>query len=260
MYIKGIPLDAPLYEVESERGGEYWNCEGITVLFTVAGPVTDLLPEGLAPTADPPVGGVMFYRCGASTMGPYLEEMSFLLARTEGGKTGVYVPYIYVTTDVALAAGREAMGYPKKLADIRLTRWSDLVQGTLERPPGKRLVTVTMKPFDRLDAATREALVEDEVSVFTLRDMPGLDGHGGLTQLFESSFETRSRKDARGNDIVFTGPVSVTYDSPSVIDPVHNLQIREIIAGIYREFDAVLRPRDILRESYIPYKAMAEQH
>lgn len=52
----------------------------------------------------------------------------------------------------------------------------------------------------------------------------------------------------------------MSYDSPSVIDPVHNLQIGEVIAGIYREFDAVLKPRDILRESYIPYHAMAEQH
>ena len=260
MHIKGIPFDAPLYEVDNERGVEYWNCEGITVLFTVKGLVTALLPEGLAPAADPPVGGVIFNRYGTSVVGPYLEEISILQVRTEGGKTGFYVPYIYVTTDVALAAGREHLGFPKKLADISLTRWSDMVQGTLERPPGKRLITVTMKPFDRLDPATREALVEDEVSIFTLRHVPGLDGHGELTQLFESSFETRSRKDARGNDIVFTGPVSVTYDSPSVIDPVHNLQIGEIIAGVYREYDAVLRVRDILRESYIPYKAVAEQH
>jgi hypothetical protein len=59
MHIKGIPFDAPLYEVDNERGVEYWNCEGITVLFTVKGPVTALLPEGLAPAADPPVGGVI---------------------------------------------------------------------------------------------------------------------------------------------------------------------------------------------------------
>ena len=117
-----------------------------------------------------------------------------------------------------------------------------------------------MKPSGRLDPTTREALVKDEAPIFTVRHVPGLDGHGGLTQLFESSFETHGHKDARGNDILFTGPVSVTYDSPSVIDPVHNIQIGEIIAGIYREFDAVLKPRDILRESYIPYNAMAEQH
>src|SRR5512135_3279421 len=116
MHIKGVPFDAPLYEVDRERGWEYWNCEGITVLFTVKGPVTALLPEGLTPAADPPVGGVIFNRYGNCTAGPYLEEISILLVRTEGGKTGSYVPYIYVTTDVALAAGREAMGYPKKLA------------------------------------------------------------------------------------------------------------------------------------------------
>jgi len=134
--------------------------------------------------------------------------------RTEGGKTGLYVPYIYVTTDVALAAGREYMGFPKKLADISLTRWSDMVQGTLGRPPGKRLIIVTMKPFDRFDPATREALVKGQVSIFNARHVPGLDSRGGLTQLFESSFEMGLRKDARANDIVFTGPVSVTPAVP----------------------------------------------
>lgn len=102
--------------------------------------------------------------------------------------------------------------------------------------------------------------MSDERIAFTLRHVPGLDGHGGLTQLIATSMQTRSHKDARGNDIVFTGPVSLTYDSPSVIDPVHNLQVGEIIAGVYREYDGVLKPFEILRGSYIPYKTMAEQH
>ncbi len=258
MHAKGIPFDAPLFEVDTDRGQEYWNCEGTTVLFTVRGPVAALLPEGLALADDPPIGAVSFYRYGGSIFGPYLEVTSILRVRTESGLTGLYVPYIYVTTDVAMASGREGMGAPKKLAAIELTRWSDIVQGTLERPPGKRLITVTMKPFDRLDPALKEAFVSDERIVFTLRHVPGLDGHGGLTQLIATSMQTRSHKDARGNDIVFTGPVSLTYDSPSVIDPVHNLQVGEIIAGVYREYDGVLTRFEILRESYIPYKAMAE--
>lgn len=260
MHVRGIPFDAPLFEADSDRGVEYWNCEGITVLFTVKGPVRTLLPEGLVPAGDPPVGGVIFNRYGASTAGPYLEQISMIQVRTRHGETGIYIPYIYVTTDVALAGGREAFGFPKKLAAIELTRWSDIVQGTLERPPGKRLLTVTMKPFERMDRATRAMLVNDEVHTFTMRHLPGVDGHGGVTQLVSSSWHTLSHKDARGNEIVLTGPVSVTYDSPSVIDPVHKLEVGEIIAGVYREFDGVLKLREILSESHIPYRAVAEHH
>ncbi len=257
MHVKGIPFDAPLFDVDSEHGVEYWNCESLTVLFTVKGPIRALLPEGLAPAGDPPVGGVIFHRYGASTIGPHLEQITVLQVRTARGERGVYVPSIYSTTDVSVAGGREAFGYPEKLAAIELTRWSDLLQGTLERPPGKRLITVTMQPRDRVDSASRGMLVSDEVRTFSVRHLPGLDGHGGVTQLVSSVLQTRSHKDARGNEILFTGPVSLTYDSPSVIDPVHKLEVGEIIAGVYREFDAALRVRESMSESHVPYRAVA---
>jgi acetoacetate decarboxylase len=65
------------------------------------------------------------------------------------GEVGFYIPYIYVTNDAALAIGREWIGAPKKLAKIQLKKEYDVVQGTLERPSGKRLVTLTVKPNSR---------------------------------------------------------------------------------------------------------------
>ena len=53
--------------------------------------------------------------------------------------------------------------------------------------------------------------------------------------------------------------MSLAYNSPSVIGPVHNLRVGEIIVGMYGEIGAVLKPRQILRESYIPARAMAER-
>lgn len=38
------------------------------------------------------------------------------------GELYLYVPFIYVTTDAAMAAGREAGGWPKKIAEIDLKR------------------------------------------------------------------------------------------------------------------------------------------
>lgn len=252
MESKGIPLDAPLFEGDPGRGTEYWNCESIAAFFTLKSPVSALLPEGLTPAGDPPLGAVMFARYGGSVVGPYLEQLSLIQVQTEAGELGVYVPYIYVTTDVAMAGGREALGYPKKIAGIDITRWSDIVQGTLERPLGNRLITLTMRPNDRLDPGLEELLGQSPMSMFTVRHVPGLDGRGGLTQLIKSTVEIYTHKDARGKEIVFAGPASLTYNTPNVIDPVHNLEVGQVIAGVYREFDAVLRPAAVLRESFVP--------
>ena len=43
------------------------------------------------------------------------------------------MPYIYVTTDEALIAGREAAGWPKKIADITWERDGDRFPGSVTR-------------------------------------------------------------------------------------------------------------------------------
>lgn len=252
MEIKGIPFDAPLFEADPQRGTEYWNCESIAAFFTLKGSVTALLPQGLVPAADPPLAGVVFAKYGGSTVGPYLEEYSIIQVRTESGDEGVYVPYIYVTSDVAMAGGREALGYPKKLAGIELTRWSDIVQGTLERPLGNRLITLLIRPDDRLDPALEAVFGQSPINVYTVRHAPGVDGRGELTQVIRSVVETYPHKDARGKEIVFTGLTSLIYNSPSLIDPVHNLEVGQMIAGVYREFDAVLKFGSVLKEKFVP--------
>jgi hypothetical protein len=49
--------------------------------------------------------------------------------------------------------------------------------------------------------------------------------------------------------VLFVGPTSLTYDSPSVIDPVHNLAVGELLAGGFVEFDMKLGVTQILWET-----------
>ncbi|MCP3405589.1 acetoacetate decarboxylase family protein [Bradyrhizobium sp. CCGB01] len=58
--------------------------------------------------------------------------------------------------DAALASGREGLGATKKFAHFALTREGGLVQGTLERPASKRLLTITAQPDSRLRPAARQ--------------------------------------------------------------------------------------------------------
>jgi len=49
------------------------------------------------------------------------------------GQPIFYVPYIYVTNDSAMAAGREAAGFPKKIAEISIDRFGDRVDTYVQR-------------------------------------------------------------------------------------------------------------------------------
>ena len=244
---KGIPFDAPLYRLDDERGSVLIDGQSVTAVFTIASDIKRLLPKGLVPAADPPIGVVVIAHYGLSNFGPYLEQYSGIQVRDPSGETGYYIPYIYVTNDVAMAAGREHLGAPKKLAHIELVRDGDLIQGTLERPAGKRLLTLTAQPNTRISTAMRQML-PTRTNAYAVRHLPpiGEAGEGGVTQLVKWRSERTFRRDEKGEEVIFSGLVSLTYDFPSVIDPVHNLTIGQIVLGVYEEFDTKLQAVGLL--------------
>ena len=220
--IKGIPFDAPLYHGDKEHGGSLLNCQAVQAVFTIAD-VKHLLPQGLVSAADPPIGLVAILWYGESTVGSYLEQVSGIQVRDQGGETGFYIPYIYLTTnDAALASGREVFGAPKKFANIELVREGGLIQGTLERPAGRRLLTLTIQPNTRMTAAIRQ-MVLARSNFYSVRHLPPIAGKGGVTQLVKWYTERTFRRDERGDEVQFTGTVALTYDSPSATCPFRAL-------------------------------------
>jgi acetoacetate decarboxylase len=84
--------------------------------------------------------------------------------------------------------------------------------------------------------------------LYSIRHLPPIKGKGGVTQLIKWYAEIDFHVDPRGERVIFTGPASITYDSPSIIDPVHKLEVDAILAALYFEFDMKLGVIDILRE------------
>ncbi|MBO8182826.1 MAG: acetoacetate decarboxylase family protein [Archaeoglobus sp.] len=244
--VKGIPFDSPLYEVDGEI--EYRNCEGIVAFFTIKGDVSDLLPEGLKPLSDPAQGGIWIAHYPFSTVGEYHEFLSVIQVEDTKGEMGYYIPYIYVTNDAALAAGREIAGAPKKLAKIELVKEYDLVQGILERPSGKRLVTFTMKPSYKASFDFISAILPKPTPLLSVRHLPPVNGEGGVTQLVKWYADVDFHSTANGEKALYGGIASVTYDSPSAIDPVHKIEIGEILTAVYFQFDMKLGFTEILKE------------
>jgi len=208
--IKGIPFDAPLYQGDKEHGGGFFNCQAVQAAFTIAGDVKHLLPEQLVPTVDPPIGVATIVRYGISNIGSYLEQYSGIQVRDPSGETGYYNPYIYLTpNDAALASGREVFGAPKKFAKIELIREGGLIQGTLERPVGKRLLTLTVQPNIRVSAAMRQ-MWPSRINCYSVRHLPPIARKGGVTQLVKWYTEQTFRRDELGEEVVFTGSTSLT--------------------------------------------------
>jgi acetoacetate decarboxylase len=76
----------------------------------------------------------------SATFEPYNELVVLVPMRVDGTQ-GNYVPYIFVTTDEALVAGREIAGFPKKMAQITWEREGAAFRGSVTRR-GSAILTV----------------------------------------------------------------------------------------------------------------------
>ncbi len=94
--------------------------------------------------SDPPTAGLVFASYPSSNLGPY-DEVVLYLDVTFKGRPFQFGAFLYVTTDSAMAAGREMGGYPKKIARIEFLA-GPAQTAVMERPSGLRICTGTMRP------------------------------------------------------------------------------------------------------------------
>lgn len=233
---KSTPLDAPLFQMDPERGIEYWGCKAVMATFTVGGDIADLVPRGLH-LDTPAFGAVLIADYGASSIGPYGEYVSLLRVVDDNGVAGMYIPNIYVTNDAALTAGREVLGAPKKLASVEVEVTSQAVVGSLTRPAACPLAQLIVAPAERLGAELLDALLPPGTPFFSLRHLPGPPGATQVHELIRWNCDLAIRADAFGDPLRFTGPASINYPTRSAIDPVHRLEVDTFLGGAYLEFD-----------------------
>lgn len=99
--------------------------------------IQDLLPAPLRPS-QMPLAGFMFGEMPCKETGTFMEsgmliQCVFDNPETKEEEVGVYFALNYVNTDVALTAGREIWGYPRKLANISLGWKGDTITGKVVR-------------------------------------------------------------------------------------------------------------------------------
>lgn len=84
-----------------------------------------------------------------TTFGSVYREAGILLHAVHRGARAVFSPWMIVDDDVALVAGRELLGYPKKMGEIDFAIDGDRVRGVARRR-GVELVRMDAALGDRL--------------------------------------------------------------------------------------------------------------
>jgi acetoacetate decarboxylase len=189
--------------------------------------VASMLPPGV--TADPerPICELWVCDYPSTTFGPYLEAYIHVRVKLDGVDYW-YQPLIFTNREPAMAAGREIWGYAKKLATMDWREEAEQIIFTIERPFGKRLVTFTM---------TRDRLASlDEVDllpILSLRYLPpsSLGGKPAAAELVRLDMEGALHTTPLLGDVLWTGRPSLSFDSPSEVDPWHIFEPVRMLGG-----------------------------
>jgi acetoacetate decarboxylase len=155
-----VPVDAPLYEPFP------LHYEDVTIMMfpyvTTAAAAAGLLPSQfeLAPVPGDPSGSLaaavmVFAHYGFSTVGSYNEVAQTVACIYKGsdpalaGRPVSFAVRLHVDNDMAMAAGREIGGFPKKLGRIAFNT-APIYSSTLESPDGIRICSGEMHAYAKV--------------------------------------------------------------------------------------------------------------
>jgi len=220
--LKSIPIQAPLYP---EPPYKYPGARGVLIIYeTEPNNIRKILPDVLE-VGDMPLAflGVMEYpEC--IPLGPYNE--AYLMVQAKCGDVSAWFdPFMWVTTEEALTAGREIWGFPKKMADIKVLQEEERVTGVVERK-GVKIIEAVVEPSGPLE-------MPFEASIMTFKQMLRGDGSGlDVKKVLLTINPLEIKKMMAGEGKIKFGK--------SKEDPVHILQPKKLAASVYVEYDMTL--------------------
>jgi acetoacetate decarboxylase len=199
--------------------------------------ITALLPEPLVWTGDE-VMIHLYQMSDTSWLGPYNEVNVMFGAELPGVAVGSYSPYLFLSSDIGVAHGREIHGQPKKSGNAKLEFRGDLIEGTLERN-SIDVLTGTM-PYKQ-----QAADISDLAQVFpfatniNLKAVDHIDGTPAIRQQ-----TSRSLSDVKVKEC-WRGPCT-TELRPNAQAPICRLPVREMLDGFFRLAEFTLVPGKVL--------------
>ncbi len=200
---------------------------------TSADAAAALVPEGLSLASEPPRARVMFADFSFSTLGVYREAM-LQLACTWAGRPVSYCPYLIVTGDIGMVAGREIWGAPKLLGSVGFETAGPAVSCYVERA-GTRIAKGELRPRDPVDPAG----AVPPLVFLKLIPSPLADAPPEVCELVEVDLVSTVHVGSDGRPELFTGPADLRLEH-SAVDPWATLPVLRTLRGTYGRFDSVL--------------------
>lgn len=202
-----------------------------------------IVPEGLLIAHEPARARLIFANFTFSTLGAYREAM-LTIACTWEGRRVMYCPYLIVTDDVALIAGREIWGAPKLLGAVAWDFSNAVLTCSVERPVGvNRIATAMIRPRDLVEQGGTGG---PPLVFLKLIPSPERDARPEVCELVEVAIDSTMHRTTDGRPQLFSGPARVHFDPVSVADPWASLPVLRMIRGTYGTFDSVLGPGRVL--------------
>ncbi len=140
-----------------------------------------IVPEPLT-VKDPLVSFEFINMPDSSGFGSYTESGQVISVIDQDGKPASYTHMMYLDDQAPIAAGRELWGFPKKLANPKLSVASDTVIGTLDYGP-LRVANGTMGfKYEKLDIDAEQRKMA-ETPCYLLKIIPHVDGTPRICEL-----------------------------------------------------------------------------
>ena len=229
------PLDAPM---APNFPFTFRNCSIFTLVYrTEMSAIEALMPEPLVPTGDEVM--IHIYQMNDTDwLGPYNEANVMVGAELPGKATGSYSPYLFLSSDIGVAHGREIHGQPKKFGKPRVEIRGDLIVGIVERN-GIEVITGTM-PYKQQKADISElAEIFAFATNINLKAVDHIDGSPAIRQL-----TSRSLADVNVTEC-WRGPCTTDL-RPNAQAPVHRLPVHEMLDGFFWSAEFTLVPGEVL--------------
>jgi acetoacetate decarboxylase len=237
-----MPVDAPLYPPFPIY---YRNIRILLFPYlTDSAKAAALLPEQLElvePSPGVAMAQVIFATYPFSNIGAY-NEVSQTIFATYKGKPVAYAVRLHVTTDRAMAAGREIGGFPKRMGHISFEEGETLIS-VLESPRGTRVCSgevLPIKPFQ----PNGKSVIPLPLNFVSLRVMPNpLDPAGpSICQLVGSEWNLTDGEMWEGQGgLVLTGASALCpYHALPVVSPLPAALAQAIPAPVCGYFEGAM--------------------
>ena len=223
-----MPLTNPSFPPGPYR---FYNREYIIITYrTDIEALRAVVPEPLEIVE--PLVKYEFIRMPDSTgFGDYTETGQVIPVRYKGVDGG-FVHSMYLDDDAPISGGRELWGFPKKLAQPKISHEGEVIVGTLHA--GSVLcATATMGYKHKIVTDTSHLMASMVSPSFLLKIIPHVDGTARICELVRYRLEDVTIKGA------WTSPAALELHQHVTAD-VARLPVREIVSAVHFVADLTL--------------------